>query len=264
VSMTGGSPWQLLSVGSSTGSPQIRRVELIENQGSFETNFVIVDDLEAFSAAPPPPPPPADHTPPSVELRRPLDGSTFDDRFGTVRVLASDDQDLLEVRGAITHRATGTAVGPIDGCGPTSIYGACPLSIDRSHGFELELDGVTGTIDVPLQGPTKLNVLMSRVIKPDAGGTHAGSPPADFVDRIAPYLAQAMPARVVASIPSPTSVLRIGAGLQTLCQVFDSSCGCALWQLDMSSSLPPSHPIYQDPGPNGERPIAVRLGVVDT
>jgi len=435
VSMTGGSPWQLLSVGSSTGTPEIRRVELIENQGAFETNFVLVDDLEAFSADPPPPPPPADTTPPTVEIRRPLDGSTFDSRVGTVRVVASDDQDLLEVWGAITHRATGTTVGPIDGCGPISIYGACPLSIDRSHGFELdadltgiydltveacdaagncatdaisitytpapaplpvearwielnqgvqgppsdafdfvpgddvtyqshvplialkdlfvrfylfgdggerrrfstqlrvtihnrdggsdflllspnvpyagvnyvdvvadpgtdaarrdemgrmrvdrrrtlnfvipalamanatrlelELDGVTGTIDVPLQGPTKLNVLMTQVVTPDAGGTHAGRPPADFVDRIEPYLAQAMPARVVASIPSPTTVLRIGAGLQNLCQVFDSSCGCALWQLDMSSSLSPSHPIYQDPGPNGERPVAVRLGVVD-
>lgn len=433
VSLSGGSPWQRLAV--ATPTPNIHRVTLTEVQGGFETNFVILDDFEAFSEDPPPPPPPGDETLPTVEIRRPLDGQTLDSRFGTVRVLASDDQDLREVQGEITHRATATNVGPVDVCGPTSTYGACPLSVDRSHGFdfdadltglhdieveacdgagncttdaiavtfapapapppveahwvelnqgiqgrpddafefvpgddttydsrvplialkdlfvrfylfgdggdrprfstrlrvtihnrdgssdflrlspnvpwsgvtytnvvadpgtpsarlaelermradrtrtlnfvipaspmvnatrlELELESASGAIDVPLNHPTRLNVLWTRVVTPDAGGTHAGSPPADFDDRIEPYLKQAMPAYVLDGLSPTTAVLRIGAGLQNLCQTFSSPCDCALWQLDMSAAPPASHPIYQDPGAHGERPVAVRLGVVD-
>jgi hypothetical protein len=134
--------WVKLTVGTLAPGGRVDRVVLTGASG-----FLLVDDLE-FRGGEPPPPAPSDSVPPTVAILEPPPGTTTTSRSLTVRVRATDDQELRTVNGDVVHDETGTST-PYSICGDPGHTAPCPATfIEESTFPSVSLPELFGTYTI--------------------------------------------------------------------------------------------------------------------
>ncbi len=133
--------WRSLS--ASRAASDIRKVVI--TAAPSNSNFIQVDNL-VFTSAPPPPPP--DTAPPLLTIVTPLEAAVLTQAQTNVRITASDDRDLLTVKGHIRHLASNSVVSGLDFCG-SATSGGCAESVDNT---------VQAFFQPPLEGDLRITV----------------------------------------------------------------------------------------------------------